>query len=316
MVISVNAGNDEVFQQGRMSGIIREEMAKLKAPSLPLPENEPALNELKMLCRRLSGRTSAFASISSGGWREAGCALTVGNRGTIRSTKTRRRTHLAGNASAFMRYKEHLRRECLKHLNGERYELEVKGVGIFPLLTQVIHNNFTDGISSIGFRRSKNGEFAVDIYEGNAVYEIGCGFYGQIFRGQLDLHGEIYEIAVRSDLTTDENDRIVLCNEIFFVEEAVVRILNICLDTADLTPGTVKKAPDTIEIRMDETPGSSMIVPSLQMITTEKAVGLDGFFIKQFENLGGMDAVNMLAYATIRPVIHGKRMVREKGDTV
>ncbi|MCR5675002.1 MAG: beta-lactamase family protein [Lachnospiraceae bacterium] len=303
MVICTSAGNGEIFQQGKMSGIIREEMKTLQAVELPLPENTPALNELKMLCRRLSGRTPAFSGISSGGWQNTAAKLTVGSRGTIRSSKTRHRTRLAGNASAWIRQKEHLRRELLKRLNGAVYDLDNRSVGVFPLLMQVVHNNFTDGISSIGFRRKRDGTFLINLYEGNAIYVITCGFYGSVATGQIDMHGEIYDIAVRSDFTTDENDRPVLKNEIFYVEEAATRILNIYLEPSDLMS---PDAPEKIEVRLDETPGSAMIVPSLKMITTEKAGnGLDGFFLKQFSDIGGMNAVNMLAYATIRPTVFG-----------
>ena len=35
-------------------------------------------------------------------------------------------------------------------LDGKTYDLDVTGVGVFPLMMQVIHNNFTDGIHKIG----------------------------------------------------------------------------------------------------------------------------------------------------------------------
>ncbi|MCR4763681.1 MAG: beta-lactamase family protein [Lachnospiraceae bacterium] len=307
MVICVNAGNDEIFQQGRMSRIIRQEMRAFQSVEMPLPDNNAALGELKMLCRRLSGRTPVFCGIASGGWKNSHTALSVGNHGSIRSMKTRRRTRLADNASARIRQQEHLRRMWLKHLNGSVYDLDNCGEGIFPLLMQVFHNNFTDGITAIGFRRNADGASVIDFYEGNAVYPITCGFYGRTTRSRINMHGEIYDVAVCSDFTTDENDRPVLKNEIFFLEEAVSRIINIYFEPEIIADSI--RVPDQIEVRMDEKPGSSMIMPTLEMITTEKAEGLDGFLIKQFAGLGGMEAIHMLAYATIRPVLHGRLRV-------
>lgn len=306
MVICTSAGNSEVFQQGEMSGMIRRALNDLQAVEVPLPENEPALNKLKMLCRRLSGRTPAFKGVSSGGWQHPGAVMNRGTGRHVHSAGYKRRTRLGDSAVAYIRQKEHLRREWLSRLDGAVYDLDNRGTGIFPLLMQVFHNNFTDGISAVGFRKSRDGTFTIDVYEGTAVYPITCAFYDNVSRGQIDMHGEIYDIAVRSDITTDEYDRLVLKNEIVYVEEAASRILNIFLIPDPALKGRPNAAPAQIEVRLDETPGSSMIMPSLEMITTEKAAGLDGFLIRQFAEHGGMNAVKLLSQATIRPVIRGR----------
>ncbi len=308
MVICTNASNSEVFQQGKMSAIIREEMKGLPssdgAEPAALPEDPDALRELKLLCKRIQGRTAKLPEITSGGWQRSGSPRVSGNCGRTRSAKPNHRHRIDAQSSARIRQKEHFRRIWTERLSGHVYDLDSEGEGVFPLLTQVVHNNFTDGINSIGFRQSAGGQFTIDLYEGTNVYPIPCGFFGNYGRLTLDLHGEYYRVAVRSDLTTDENGFLVLKNEIIYTEEAATRIINICFDPQPLREESdPSAAPKHIELRFDETPGSSMIIPSLEMITTQKASGLDGFFIKQFADFGGMDAIGMLAYATIKPVV-------------
>ncbi len=303
MVICTQAGNAEVFQKGEMSNCIRKAVRGLdtETASSPLPEDLPALNELKMLCRRLSGRTAPSPGIASGGWPHE-----------IHGRKQR-------NTDAHVpsvRRREMLRRLWSTRLDGTRYELDIQGEGIFPLIMQVFHNNFTDGIRSIGFRKTGNGGFCMDLYEGEQVYTIPCGFHGTIIRSRIDMHGEIYDIAVQSEFTTDEYGRAVLKNLICFDEEAASREINIYLDERSAGSADEHDAPEKIEVRMDEHPGSEMIVPTLQMITTDKATGLDGFFIKLFSSHGGMDIVRMVCNATIRPSLCGTLMKNAKEETV
>ena len=312
MVICTNAANEEVFQQGRMSRIIRDMMKEL-TPADSLPEDPNALNELKLLCKRIQGRSARPLEVASGGWPRSGCSLWTVNIGSRSSRKAAYRYRTDGSESARIKQKEHFRRIWMNRFVGKVYDLDSTGEGVFPLLTQVIHNNFTDGITSIGFRKSSGGSLTIDLYEGTNVYPIPCGFFGNFGRMELDLHGEFYRIAVRSDLTTDENGFYVLKNEIVYTEEAAARIINICFDPQTIAGNEdPSAAPERIELRFDETPGSSMILPSLEMITTQKASGLDGFFIKQFSDFGGMDAIGMLAYATIRPVVSARLRITEQ----
>ena len=305
MTVCTNAGNTEIFQQGSLSTIIRSAMKDLMAVELPLPENEAELSELKTLCRSLSGRTPGINSICAGGWPESRSMMRAGSLKAVKASHDLGRRGPRDNRRYGIRSSENLRQICISKLDGAVYDLDIKGVGIFPLLMQVIHNNFTDGMSRIGFRKIGASGLAVTLYEGDKEYMLECGFMGKPWRSTIDMHGEFYDIAVCSDPSTDEYGNIVLKNEITFTEEAAARSINICFDP--FSPGG---APDTIRIRMGETPGQDLILPSLELITTDKAMGLDGYFISKFTQFGGMDVVSLLTHSTLNPVLKGTLVKR------
>ncbi len=307
MTVCTNAGNAEIFQQGSLSSIIRSAMKDLMAVELPLPENNRELSELKTLCKSLSGRTSGLSSIITGGWPKNTNLIREGSRrsGTpARIPNSRRASNIQRRAGS--RSSESLRQLCISKLDGTIYDLDIKGVGLFPLLMQVVHNNFTDGIKRIGFKKTGASGLSFILYEGESQYEIECGFMGKPSRSTVDMHGEFYDIAVCSDTATDEYGYVVIKNDIAFTEEAAGRFINISFD-----PFAEKGAPANIRIKMGETPGLKLILPSLEIITTDKAIGLDGFFINKFTQFGGMDAVSMLTYSTLNPVLQGTLVSKE-----
>ncbi len=300
MTICTNAGNTEIFQQGSLSTIIRSAMKDLMAVELPLPENETELSELKALCKSLSGRAPGINVICAGGWPVSRSMMRTGNLQPVKSSRSLNRRAPREDRRYAMRSSENLIQLCISKLDGAVYDLDIKGVGLFPLLMQVIHNNFTDGIKRIAFRRSGASGLSMILYEGDSEYELECGFMGKPWRSTVDMHGEFYDIAVCSDPAADEYGNIVLKNEITFTEEAAARKINICFD-----PFGNSGAPETIRIKMGETPGEDLILPSLELITTDKAIGLDGYFLSKFTKFGGMDVVSLLTHSTLNPVLKG-----------
>lgn len=312
MVVATNAGNGEVFQYGTMTGIIQGFMHSLTVSGSALSEDMSALTMLKASCKHIAGRIPALAMITDGGWNRRPIPVTQG---------TSRRKSLVGHRlirdneknqiyTSYRRIGNQFRRIWTDCLDGAVYDLDVKGVGLFPLMVQVLHNNFTDGISKIGFRKSGNNLFYMDLYEGSDIISLQGAFNGSSTVTDINMHGEIYRIAVKTIGTTDEYGRFVLRNQICFLEEAACRTLNIYFNInrmqedipaiAFLHPQT----PDTIEVRMDETPGSEMIMSSLRAVAIDGS--LEKILLNRMAALGAIDVFDQTVRATIRPVIHGQ----------
>ena len=301
MVICTNAGNSDIFQAGCMNDVIGKFMHDIEISTEdnnnPLGSEELTL--LKATCKHYSGRTANFPAITSGGWSRGVSAF---NRGSstrkVKATINRPKRNTSDiyfddKSRAVSRAKQLI----LNALSGKRYDLNVSSVGIFPLLMQVFHNNFTDGIRCIGFRKTQNGLFYMDIYEGDSIYNLLCNFDGRKVSSTICVHGETYEVCVSSVCKTDEYDRLVLRNEIYFLEEATARIINVYFNPlAD---------PHEIEIHFDETPGKTLIINCLGMVTgNNEGFSISGFVMNKLTEYGAMDAVTQTIMDTVSPVIN------------
>ena len=65
-------------------------------------------------------------------------------------------------------------------------------------MMQIVHNNFTDGIQKIGFRKGNNNSFYIEIYEGETIFSLRCGFGGRRYKSVINMHGEKYIVALSS----------------------------------------------------------------------------------------------------------------------
>ncbi len=278
MVIATNAGNSEVFQKGTMTTIIGNAVRDLEVAE-ELPPDFGALQELKAVCRSLGGQDARILMVSRGGW-------------PAKRDHRRLQTPLRARNRDLSAWK--------RILDGTVYDLSVTGVGIFPLMMQVFHNNFTDGIRSIGFRLDLHGRLYLELYEGAEVYSLPCCFEGNPEAVEIWVHGDTYRVAVKSIFTGDEYGRMVLRNEILFLEEANCRELNFYFDPD--RSGRLS-APETIGITMDETPGSEMIISSMKGVSAEG--GIEGFLMNKLQGIGAMNALNETVRRTIRPHMKG-----------
>ena len=80
-----------------------------------------------------------------------------------------------------------LRENFLPALDQKTYELEQKQVGLMPLLMQVLHNNYTDGIRSIGFELRER-KLYVKLWEGEEEKLLPVGF-GRAAEAELCVPG-------------------------------------------------------------------------------------------------------------------------------
>ena len=225
MVVVVNAGNDEVFAGGTMTRIIREFLPESYRPQEEPLSPDPAAYSLLMNEKRISEHSGPeFPRILHGGW---------GRGGRVR------RSDLS----------------FLQALDGRRYEMHSKGIGLAPLIMQVVHNNYTNGIRYLTFSVQK-GVLYLLFQEGNDLHRIPVGF-GRGRHTAVNLNGEEYLVGTIGRFGRNEDGLAVLTLRIAFIEEATERKLKI-----------VFTDPEHIRLYWSETPGDSIISDTLEMITT------------------------------------------------
>ena len=310
MVVVTNAGNSDLFQTSRMAVTIRDAMKNLEVSiDEPLSEDFAELSKLKALCKSVSGRTVDYPAIVSGGWKNRSVKMTEGRACKKNAVYKSRRGDFKKALYYYNTRDENLlASKWLKKINGKVYEFESSKVGIFPIMMQIVHNNFTDGIKKIGFRFGENESFYIDIYEGEVVYPLKCGFGGKKHVIDINMHGEIYKVCVETSCKTDEYNRFVLKNEIFFLEEACSRTMNIYFDddASDREDGKgtfiYPSVPKGLEVRFFETPGCDMLVSSMKNIAPEGLGGLQGIIFGKIIKGG----IKGLFEETIKNVIQPK----------
>lgn len=262
MVIVTNAGNNVLFQHCEMLDIISRCFTKNYVPKDVLPSNFIKYQKLQKTIAYLEGK------------------------------QKKRRVLRDGVKKYFYSYrKEKQTRSFLEHLDGKKYQMQEHHVGIFPLVLQVFHNNYTDGIESISFHKTGR-DFYIYMKEGSVCHKLKTGIC-EWEENQIQLHEEVYQIAVYAEKAKDEDGRDVLKIQAVFTEDAVRRNIKIFFKN-----DTLKE----IEIRWAELPGTEMIFEGLNSVTesmTEHPV------IKGIKQKGIADILQMLINQTIEPVTKG-----------
>lgn len=279
MVLAVNAGNNEVFQTGAMTDIIYEKMNDIEVSDTAIEEDSLNARFLEKAIVRIQGREVPGKLILRGGW-------------------NRRSDVYDNHQDKIMR---------IRSLYGSYYDLGDSGIGIFPLMMQITHNNFTDGISRIGFVPIDKKRFGVQIYEGDQIYTLPCGddMYGNSI--SINVHGEVYDAIVKTRLATDEYNRMAIMLRIFFLEETSERRINIYLGSKYAEEDTRgfrgSNIPDGIDVHFNEYPGNSLLTGALSAITDAK--GIQGVVMNKLEAFGAGSVVSKTIHYTINPRVHG-----------
>jgi CubicO group peptidase (beta-lactamase class C family) len=267
MVLTVNAGNSEMTQDGGMTALMRKTFGVGFAPADRLPENPVSYGALQALTERLAGKGNAVQPIEKGGW----------NR-TARLAK-RNCQETPAMLTAF--------------LDGRTYEMEEKTVGIFPLLMQVFHNNFTDGIGRIGFEK-RDGILTMILYEGEEIHALKVGFeHAEI--SEITVHQETYAVGVKGRASTDEEGRPVLILRADFLEEACSRRIRFYFEDGKT------------EVKWQEIPGEDVLLDGLHFVDASPGA-VRGRLIKSVMEDGGRDILDSAVRAAIRPTVWGKEI--------
>lgn len=269
MVIVTNAGSDEMFQNCELMKVICAYFEEGYQPEERLPADPVGELQLANIQRRFQESRTVSAEIRSGGWPKG-------------EGRKRRRQSDQGPEKK------------MQKLDGREYRLNVQQVGIFPLIMQVLHNNFTDGIERIIFRY-RDGKGEILLKEGEDLLELPIGFRrAEIV--QISVHGEPYLVAVKGRFAANEYDKLVLLLDIAFLEEAARRKIKITFIN-----------DEEIETAFDEIPGKKLIQEGLdgvlQAASNTKLHALIG--------LESSELPEMVVDKTICPVFRGKLLTQE-----
>ena len=134
MIVVTTGGNEEFFNSNIMQEILESYLPNPDEIQEQLPENIKEYQKLKDLEWNLSNPNHIGRKIKRGGWKRK------------------------KESNDFWVKKA-------EKLNGKRYQLSAAYIGLFPLMGQVFHNNYTEGIKEIGFDL-KEGELILSVLEG------------------------------------------------------------------------------------------------------------------------------------------------------
>ena len=158
LVIVTNAGSSEIFQEGAVMGILEKYIGKLSPGAGPLQEDLEAARHLKAVIRSAEAASGGVSLIEQGGWKNRKPSGRYCRR-ERRAGSDRYAADLTGrNVQAGIRDLMHM-------AEGRRYIMDSGSVGFFPLMMQVFHNNYTDGIKKLWFT-SENGRLWMEFTEG------------------------------------------------------------------------------------------------------------------------------------------------------
>ena len=314
MVVVTQGGNEDIFQEGGMSTLIRDVMREAKGiQDDPLPDDPAAKIKLDTLVRHLGSGVTETPLISAGGWQRRRIAMTDGSadRRYFEGYRLPRNATEAIERSRTFSMNR-FRRYVTESLNGSLYDVDFKSTGLIPLLMQVIHNNFTDGIRKIGFHKNEKGAFFMDVYEGDRCYTLECCFGNNPVVNYIDMHGENYAVGVLSRCFVTEERHLLFRSQVIFLEEAATRIIDIFFDRTlypvERLSTMPTKAPTAIMIRLDETPGSKMLLETLKQMTGDASKGVPGRLVQTLDNMGAINMLDTRLRQTIQPTLHARRI--------
>ncbi len=259
MVIVTNGGNKDLIQAGSMMKVLKKYFGAGFKPEAQDLNDPKAYKQLQQLKHKLETGTTQEAT-------------------RFMWLFTKDQTN-----------KDHQKK--IDRLNGLAYELDDQSVGLFPIVMQVFHNNYSEGIKSLSFRVEGTKLF-IDFLEGKQVYPLEIGFNKEAIN-TIDMHGEPYLVSIKGTFAHDEDDREVLKLRIAYLEEACTRLIKIFFNSDD----------KTIELRFNERPGNRMIVEGLSSVKADK--GTSKLIMDFVTNQGAMGALQKLISDSVAPVVRG-----------
>lgn len=292
MVVVTTAGNEVLFNSNELQEVLESCLPEEGSELLPLPENEKAYENLLRFQKELGRPMNSVPRIYNGGWRKSKNILKSETAARIAQKSRVGRTVQPNGWGRENRFRERSQWiQNVRDITGRRFAMESGHVGLFPLMGQVFHNNYTEGIKEIGFH-TDGGKFFLDILEGEIEYSISVGF-SQAETMELDLHGEPYLIAVEGRFARDEDERLVLVLAFSYLEDAVKRRMKIFFQD------------ERIEVRFSEVPGKQIILDGLSSFT---GVVMENPLVKRVMENGNVDLIKSAMEHTIEPVVWGKEI--------
>lgn len=313
MVIATNAANDDVFQAGRMSSIIRgmmkDELDEALLKTVYFPRSSAAAMQTFSV-------STSFPAIERGGWQARAQKVRYGDGSArIRTALPVRRPQQEALQAGQRDMTTPLKEAFLRALNDRIYDTGTKGIGFLPLLVQVFRVNFTKGIWSIGFRYSEGKDFFIDLYEGEGTISLICNFAPSGRSVVVNVNGECFLVTLNSSIAKDTAGDIVFHNEVYFAEESTRRVIDFVFSEVPRNPLSIQ-TPGSFRVRMNEDPGAAMLIQSMKAVSSEKSTGtksdynnpvdllLDGTksLVKEsLRQLGAIDSLKRTIEETVAP---------------
>jgi hypothetical protein len=204
-----------------------------------------------------------------------------------------------GSRRRSVRFRTQKTRILLERLNDKVYGMKERGVGLFPLIMQVVHNNYTFGISKMRFRNDEKRLF-IDFLEGEETHTIAVGFLRPEYSHIL-MNGEDYLTSVLGRFGTNEDGILILTLQIAFMEEATERQLKIYFYD-----------DENIELHWDEIPGNTMITDTLEQLTMGSG-NVNILVDKVMSNIS-TELLKRDVQGTIQPVVKAVRITGEEAQ--
>ncbi len=271
MLIVTNAGNPDLFSMGGMTGVVRKytEAGLLKPQEEPLPKDKIGEKNLQKVKECAEGRD------------------------------VRTRIEKFSECGPLRRKRKESHRDAfLKSLDQAEFELSQANVGLMPLMMQVVHNNYTEGIRSIRFEYGSDKVLYLVVFEGKAIHRMKVGFEEPLV-SEIDEAGEPYLVSVLGKFGKNEDDQQVISLRIAFIEEANERDIKIVFEDKE-----------NVILRFAETPGEDLIVNSLELITTGS--GNVNVLVDKVMSQISMDLIHSVVQGTIAPAVSARKLTEKE----
>lgn len=221
ILLVTNAGNDELFQQSRFFELAEQYFGGTFAEVLP--EDGDAQDRLH---QTIIGLTGTPVTQKTPWWRR------------------------------WFGKKEAELPPLYYHIDGKTYITKNEqgaAVGLLPMVLQMVQNNYTAGLRSVGFSLEKN-TLWMTYTEGEDTHRLAIGL-DTACDGEVYSHGEPFRVRVRGRAATNEDGLDVLVVTVTFLETPCTRTIRLYFDG------------DTMRLRQEEMPG----MPLLEMFRKEIA---------------------------------------------
>ncbi len=167
-------------------------------------------------------------------------------------------------------------------LDGMCYEItsSARAIGLLPLITQAIQNNYGSTISSVSFKVNRDirgkafsvtaafgyedGDAPVDL-----TFEAGCTEY---VYGSLEFSGEQYKTGASAVFTSDEDENPVLILNLYFVEISNRRVIKF-YPTGRFIDSSGRVRFGELDATFEETPGTDFLYQTVGNVLGDIPIG-------------------------------------------
>ena len=145
--------------------------------------------------------------------------------------------------------------EEARSLIGRHCDLSENNVGLLPLFTCILQNNFSAGIRSLSFLAEGN-DLVLDVEEGAFHHRLPIGFYEPRVT-EIDEHGEKFLVSLSGEFAENEDGTPLLKLALGYPELAGERRLKLYYTDEN-----------AVTLTVEETPGFSIAEPFIDKLTT------------------------------------------------